>query len=494
MQENSRLPIIIQGGMGVAVSNWRLAKAVSKCGQLGVVSGTFLDNVMARRLQDGDKDGSVRRALASFPVKEIADILQDTYFVEGGKPADAPYKRVPMHGMKPQQHLVDLTVAANFVEVFLAKEEHEGLVGINYLTKIDLPTLPSLYGAMLAGVDYVLMGAGIPKAIPGILDRFSKHEVATLKIDVSGATAGDEHEVTFDPSRYHPADAQFLKRPNFLAIVSSYTLALSLAKKASGKVDGFVIEHHSAGGHNAPPRGGITVDERGEPIYGAKDEVDLQDFRKLGLPFWVAGSYASPEQLQAALDAGAQGIQVGTAFAYCHESGITEELKATVLARVQSGDGQVFTDPRASSSGYPFKIVQVEGSLSELEIYSDRRRVCDLGYLRTAYVADNGAVGFRCPGEPIEDFLKKGGQEAETEGRKCLCNGLMSTVGLPQVQANGYVEPPLVTAGNTLNSIKAFIPEGKTSYSAADVLDGLLDRQINSIQLLVELAKSAVLR
>ena len=30
-----------------------------------------------------------------------------------------------------------------------------------------------LYGAMLAGVDYVLMGAGIPRTIPGILDSLA---------------------------------------------------------------------------------------------------------------------------------------------------------------------------------------------------------------------------------------------------------------------------------------------------------------------------------
>ena len=35
-------PTIIQGGMGAAISNWRLARAVAKEGQLGVVSGTAL--------------------------------------------------------------------------------------------------------------------------------------------------------------------------------------------------------------------------------------------------------------------------------------------------------------------------------------------------------------------------------------------------------------------------------------------------------------------
>ena len=54
-------PIIIQGGMGVAVSSWKLAKAVAVTGQLGVVSGTAVDAVMVRRLQLGDRGGHLRR-------------------------------------------------------------------------------------------------------------------------------------------------------------------------------------------------------------------------------------------------------------------------------------------------------------------------------------------------------------------------------------------------------------------------------------------------
>jgi NAD(P)H-dependent flavin oxidoreductase YrpB (nitropropane dioxygenase family) len=34
---SNRLPTIIQGGMGVAVSGWELANAVSRSGELGVV-------------------------------------------------------------------------------------------------------------------------------------------------------------------------------------------------------------------------------------------------------------------------------------------------------------------------------------------------------------------------------------------------------------------------------------------------------------------------
>ena len=46
--------------MGVAISDWRLAKAVSQLGQLGVVSGTGISRVMASRLMDGDLSGNVR--------------------------------------------------------------------------------------------------------------------------------------------------------------------------------------------------------------------------------------------------------------------------------------------------------------------------------------------------------------------------------------------------------------------------------------------------
>ena len=70
--EVDRLPLIIQGGMGAGVSSWQLAHAVSQAGQLGVVSGTALDVIMARRLQLGDLGGDVRRALLQFPVPGVA--------------------------------------------------------------------------------------------------------------------------------------------------------------------------------------------------------------------------------------------------------------------------------------------------------------------------------------------------------------------------------------------------------------------------------------
>jgi NAD(P)H-dependent flavin oxidoreductase YrpB (nitropropane dioxygenase family) len=74
--EKSKYPTIIQGGMGIAVSSWQLAQQVSRAGELGVISGTAIYSVVARRLQDGDLSGDIRRAMSHFPNQEtIKEIL-----------------------------------------------------------------------------------------------------------------------------------------------------------------------------------------------------------------------------------------------------------------------------------------------------------------------------------------------------------------------------------------------------------------------------------
>jgi nitronate monooxygenase len=468
------LPMIIQGGMGVGVSDWSLARGVSNAGQLGVVSGTALDLVLARRLQLGDLGGHLRRALENFPVPGVAQRILDRYFIPGGKPDDMPFRAKPVLSEKPSSHLVELLVAANFVEVFLAREGHDGPVGINYLEKIQLPTLPSLFGAMLAGVTCVLMGAGIPRAIPGILDRLAERQAVELRLDVQGADRGDDFTTKFDPDSFLGAEAPVLVRPDFLAIVSSVTVASVLARKASGRVDGFVIEGPTAGGHNAPPRGKLQLSAAGEPTYGKRDAPDLEAIKALSLPFWLAGSYAEPERLAEALRLGAAGVQIGTAFAYCEESGLDLELKERVLAMSRNGTARVFTDPVASPTGFPFKVLQMEGTFSDSAIAEKRARICDLSYLRHAYKKPGGRLGWRCPGEPVVDYVRKGGNEKDTRGRKCVCNGLGANIGLGQIRRGVQEERPLLTSGDDVANVARFLKPGAATYTVADVIEYMM--------------------
>jgi nitronate monooxygenase len=299
----------------------------------------------------------------------MAERIWETYFIPGGKAENQPYKNLPKHSKENPRELIELCMVANFVEVSLAREGHDNNVGINYLEKIQIPHLPSIYGAMLAGVMYVLMGAGIPLKMPGVLDRLANHEAANIALQVTGAVDGDDITIHFVPRDFMEHEVASLTRPSFLGIVASNALAATLLKKANGRVDGFVVEGPTAGGHNAPPRGKAQLNEAGEPIYGERDTVDLGKMRGLGLPFWLAGGYGTSEKLREALAAAASGIQVGTAFAFCAESGLRDDYKRILLQKAISGQSKVFTDPSASPTGFPFKTAQLEGTLSEREVY-----------------------------------------------------------------------------------------------------------------------------
>lgn len=467
------LPKIIQGGMGAGVSDWRLARAVSKTGQLGVVSGVALDQILARRLQNGDPGGHMRRAFDHFPFPAMAERIWNWLYIPGGKRPEDPYKTLKLIVKDGPREIRELCVIANFVEVWLAREGHNNPVGINYMEKVALPHLPSAYGAMLAGVSYVLMGAGIPLRIPGMLDKLARHEAATYPLEVDGAQEGDDTTMRFDPREYMECDLPPLMRPRFLAIIASNLLSTIMLKRADGRVDGFIIEGPTAGGHNAPPRGKLVLDEQGEAVYGERDRVDLAKMRELGVPFWLAGGYGSPEMLSDAISEGAAGIQVGTPFAYCAESGLDRKIKYDLLQQVSDGRARVVTDLAASPTNFPFKVSVLEDSLSEQDVYKARPRVCDLGYLRAAYKTPDGQIAYRCAAEPEKTYLAKGGKEDNTAGRKCLCNALMANIGLNQIRPGGYIERALVTSGNDIVNLTRFLPEKGLVYTAADVVEKL---------------------
>lgn len=470
--------MIIQGGMGVAISNWRLASVVSQLGQLGVVSGTGLTRVVTSRLMEGDRGGHMRGALDTFAFPEPVQSVLRRYYIPGGKPPDAPYKTPPAYTVRPSRFADQFTVIANYAEVFLAKQGHAGPVGINLLEKVQLPNLASIYGAMLAGVDYLLMGAGIPIQIAAVLDKLARHEPVSYRLDVQGAKPGDDVRVHFDPERLFPGIARRIGqmgRPKFIPIISSTVLASAMLKRSEGSVDGFVVERPTAGGHNAPPRGPIHFNDMSEPIYGERDEVDSRTMKSFGVPFWLAGGRGHPDSLREALADGAAGVQVGTPFALCDESGMDPVLRRRVLREVCEGRASVLTSATVSPTGFPFKVVRLDGTLSDERVYAARERVCNLRFLRTLFRKDDGSVGYRCPAGPVDDYVRNGGDAADTMGRVCLCEALNATAGFPQRRENGYVEPPIVTAGDDMATISPLVRADGSGYSAADVIRYILD-------------------
>lgn len=468
------LPVVIQGGMGVAVSSWELAREVSMSGQLGVVSGTAMDAVLSRRLQDGDPGGHMRRAMAHFPDAEMAARVMEKYYIEGGKAPGTPYKPIPKLTLDTSRAGQELAVLGNFAEVWLAKEGHDGVVGINCLEKVQMATPTALLGAVLGGVDYVLMGAGIPREIPKLLTDISAGRVGRITADVAGGTITRHVEV--DPVDLLGESLPLMRRPDFLAIVSADVLANYLYRDPEIRPDGFVVEGPPAGGHSAPPRGKMTLDGDGEPVYGPRDDANLAKMVDLGLPFWLAGAYGTPEKVAEALESGAAGVQVGTLFALSLSSGLTDTTRAQMLRQLRADKLLVRNDPRASPTGFPFKVASLDDTASEEEVYRARPRLCDLSYLRTAYEREDGEVGYRCPSEPVHMYLKKGGTQEATEGRKCLCNGLMANIGLGQERKDGYVETRLVTLGQDLAGAKELIKSYVEGWSATEAIEWLVAR------------------
>jgi NAD(P)H-dependent flavin oxidoreductase YrpB (nitropropane dioxygenase family) len=466
-------PRIIQGGMGVWVSNHRLARAVAQTGELGVVSGTALDSVYVRLLQDGDRGALL--AIEKFPDQEISASIIGRYYNPGGRESK-PYRLAPKwliepgteRGKRDLRDLQRLAVATTFAEVSRAKLSHGGPIGINVMRKVGLPIPSTIYGAMLAGVDYVTAGAGSPEEIPKLLDDLVRHHEGKLGVKVLRAKSKKEHYTRFDPVSIGGIDTSSpLRRPKLLAIVASVDLARKLANNPATRPDGFIIEGPSAGGHSAPPRGAWRPQT--QPKYDGRDEVDLEAIAGLGLPFWLAGSYGSPEGLTRALDAGAQGIQAGTIFALTKESGLADDIKQEVLGKIAAGTIEPVSDGSASPTAFPFKVSDIEGTVSEAEIIDARVRRCDLGYLRQP--TDNGGkIDYLCPAEPETTYARKGGRHEQTVGRLCLCNALMAAAGLPQTRRDGYVEPAIFTGGADVEAVRMLAPNGEP-YSARDAVN-----------------------
>ena len=138
------------------------------------------------------------------------------------------------------------------------------------------------------------------------------------------------------------------------------------------------------------------------------------------------------------------------------------------------GELEIRTDPRASPTGFPFKVVQLPETLSDHAVYIARERVCDVCALRIVCEQHDGEICYRCPGEPLNDFLRKGGKVEDTVDARCLCNGLLAAAGF-----GNPLEPPIFTLGDDVSFLRHLMRNETDSYGAVDAIKYLLSSEKN---------------
>jgi NAD(P)H-dependent flavin oxidoreductase YrpB (nitropropane dioxygenase family) len=354
-----------------------------------------------------------------------------------------------------------LSTICAFIEVARAKQGHLGKVGINVMWKCSLTVLSSIYGAMLAGVDALLCGAGVPMELPDIVRRIRENR----DLEYSPLHGTDTHvRLKLAGDESVSALARF-PIPKLIPILSNFAFPKRIMDIWCREYDGarpfaFVLENHAAGGHNAPPRNRVS--------YGEADEVNnyFDKVRDLGIPVYVAGAGSTREDMLRWIERGAYGLQVGSRFALCRESGMRSDLRRQIIRRNARGDGEVGTSLTQSSTGYPFKYFRMPGTLSDQPVYEARKRVCNKGYLVHSHFTTrpDGSVheAYICPAMPIEQYERLGGVAQDAQGRVCLCNCLLATAGLGDPG-----EPPLITLGENGT-------QTENDLSARDVVEDLL--------------------
>lgn len=333
---------IIQGGMGVGVSLHPLAKAVAQEGGIGIVSSACLDRLVTKRT---------------------------------GKKKNA--------------------YSAAYEEVSLSKVKN-GFIGINIMMALVRDFSNSVKGALDAGADVIISGAGLPLNLPAIQPP---KDTALIPI-VSSARALDIICKKWEKLGYRP--------------------------------DAVVLEGPLAGGHL-----GFRIDQvdleanRLENLLPPVKDVAM----KCGnFPVIVAGGIYSHDDIVTFMDMGADGVQMGTRFLVTKESSATDTYKQKVL-RATEIDIVVAHRP-GSPCGLPFRVIKQSpmyvSALKQLRIPK-----CDKGYVLLKDAEGNFTV---CPAKE------------SNENHFCICNGLLSSGGY-----NPDKEEALYTVGTNAARVNQIV-------------------------------------
>ena len=324
---------IVQGGMGVRVSNPTLSRTVYEAGGLGVLSSAGLKGVF------------------SLENKK----LYTTY--------------------EAVREEVETAMAGGF------------LAGLNVMCKLAKDYEETIRAAVDAKVSALFLGAGLPK-----------------KIENLGDTA-------------------------IVWIVSSARALKILLRWWRPRLpDAVVVEGPEAGGHL-----GFDPEEVGNLSFSLKNI--LPDVLKLAeengnFPVIAAGGIWDKNDIVKFLNMGVSGVQMATRFLATFESGATKEFKKAVVDSTK----EVIKVVMGSPCGYPFRILTTSPMLNVL-----RRPKCDLGFVLDKDESGKYTVCKAHPNSPHNNECF------------CICNGLMSAIGLVPT------EPALYTVGSNAYRVQSIV-------------------------------------
>jgi nitronate monooxygenase len=333
---------IIQGGMGVGVSLYPLASAVALQGGLGIVSSACLDRLVSKR---------------------------------NGKRSN--------------------TYEAVYEEVSRAKAAG-GFAGVNVMGALMHDYNDSVRGALDAGADAIISGAGLPLTLPAIQPA---GETALIPI-VSSARALDIICKKWERLGYRP--------------------------------DAVVLEGPLAGGHL-----GFKMDQIGLESNTLENLLPpVKDMAKKhgDFPVIVAGGIFTHGDIVQFINMGADGVQMGTRFLATEESSASDAYKLAVVNSKEE-DILVAYDP-GSPCGLPFRVIR-QSPMYVSALKRLRQPKCDKGYV---LLKDNEGKFTICPAKD------------SNEHHFCICNGLLSSANY-----NPDEEEPLYTVGTNAARVDRII-------------------------------------
>ena len=340
--------------MGVGVSLSPLARAVAVAGGLGLLSSAALDRMVGGRL---------------------------------GRKVDTG---------EAVRHEVSAAKAGG------------GYAGINIMVALQRDYEASVRGAIDAGADAIVSGAGLPLALPAIQ---KPRDTALIPI-VSSARALDLICRRWERHHYRP--------------------------------DAVVLEGPLAGGHLGFRADQLDLEENTlERLLPPVKEVAQAhgDF-----PVIVAGGIYTHEDIRRFLALGADGVQMGTRFLATDESSASADYKQAVV-RARTEDILVANDP-GSPCGLPFRVLR-ESLMYRSALARRRPPKCDKGYV----------LGKDAKGRYTRCLAKE-----DNEHFFCICNGLCSAAGY-----GADKEEPLYTAGTSAARVDHVLSVGDLMAELAGV-------------------------